>query len=270
MTTVWIICGAGRGVGKTHLAQRLCDILPNSVYAKCGHGKAKASKSASFFSTQAELASFIEACRDSYDHIVAESNALARRGKGDIIVFVDSVAGETDVRGDVERLRSAAQLRVHPGASLREWKRVLRGKLTDKGLREAICDALADQRRYLSKSGLAVRTKVWFTLDNLHVFGAGLARLLEGVERFGTLREAAQVAQMSYRYAWGLIKTAEKHLGKQLVLPRAGGVGGGRSALSPEGKHLLEVFSHVNKEVADYADRRFAAHYHKGAPDEKV
>ena len=46
---MWIICGAGRRVGKTHLARRLCRVLPRSVYAKPGHGPAGAAKSRNYF-----------------------------------------------------------------------------------------------------------------------------------------------------------------------------------------------------------------------------
>ena len=45
MSVVWVICGAGRHVGKTRVATRLCGELPNSVYAKQGHGRAKSGKS---------------------------------------------------------------------------------------------------------------------------------------------------------------------------------------------------------------------------------
>lgn len=265
---LWVICGAGRGVGKTHLAQRLCEVLPNSVYAKCGHGPPKAGKPANFFTTDQELASFIEQCTPSYDHIVVESNAWARRGQGDVLIFVDGMRGQTDVRTDVDLLRSQAHLWVYPGASVRDWQRVLRRKLPDKHLREAVCEILAEQKHYLGNSGLAARTKIWFEIDGMHILGTGVARLLEGVGRTGTLREAARAAGISYRHAWDMIKTAEKHLGKELILPHSGGIGGGQSALSAEGRHLLEVFRRVNREVADFADSRFAACYQEESPDE--
>ena len=118
------------------------------------------------------------------------------------------------------------------------------------------------------ESGLAVRTKVWLETDGMHAFGTGLARLLEGVARTGTLREAARAAHISYRHAWDMIKTAEKHLGKELILPRPGGIGGGQSALSAKGRHLLEVFRRVNREVADFADAQLAACNHEEPPDE--
>ncbi len=265
---LWVICGAGRGVGKTHLAQRLCEVLPDSVYAKCGHGQRQSGKPANFFNTGEDLAAFIEQCAGTYEHIVAESNGRARRGEGDIVIFVDGARRQTDVRSDVEVLRSQAHLWVGASASVHDWRRVLRRKLPDRGLCEAVCEVLAEQKRYLGDSKLMPRTKVWLEVDSMHAFGSGLAQLLEGVARTGTLREAARAAHISYRHAWDMIKRAEKHLGKELILTQPGGIGGGRSALAAGGRHLLEVFRRLNREVAAFADVRFAACQQEESPDE--
>ena len=267
MTTVWVVCGAGRGVGKTHLAQRLCEVLPEATYAKCGRGQAKSDRPANFFGTQKQLAAFIASARRSHGHIVIESNAWARSGEGDIVIYVDAIEGETNVRSDARALGAKSHLEVAKDATVGDWKTVLAGKLADAGLCEAVCGVLAEQRRYLERPHLAVRSKVWFVADDTHALGPGVARLLEGIERYGTLRGAAGAAQMSYRYAWGLIKAAEKQLDRRLVLPSPGGVGGGRSTLSAHGRHLLEVFRRVSSEVAEFADARFAAHYEKEPPD---
>jgi molybdate transport system regulatory protein len=103
-----------------------------------------------------------------------------------------------------------------------------------------------------------VRTKVWLTTDNRHAFGAGLARLLQNIERYGTLSRSAKETGMSYRHAWNLIKNAETHLEKQLIVKYPGGVGGGRSELSRDGRRLLNAFSHLTRDVARYADSRFS------------
>ena len=49
MSLIWTICGAGRGVGKTTLAMQLSEVLPDSTYTKCGHGKIKSDKPGKFF-----------------------------------------------------------------------------------------------------------------------------------------------------------------------------------------------------------------------------
>lgn len=265
----WVICGAGRGVGKTHLARGLCEILPNAASAKCGHGEEKPDGPGNYFTTQDKLSAFIEACRDSCDHVVVESNAMARGGTGDVIIFVDEIPGVTDVRDDVATLRANSHVAVGAGGSVRDWKKALRRRVPDRRLLEAVCDVLAEQKRHLSGASCAVRSKVWFTVGDMHVFGSGLAGLLENISRSGTLSRAAEDSGMSYRHAWNLLKNAEKHLGKRLILPQAGGVGGGRTSLSDEGRRLLEVFKRLNSEVAAFADSRFAALYGDGASDDE-
>jgi molybdate transport repressor ModE-like protein len=113
-----------------------------------------------------------------------------------------------------------------------------------------------------------VRTKVWFTIGNLHTFGAGLARLLEHIEQYGTLRRSARETGMSYRHAWNLVKNAEGHLRKRLIVKHPGGVGGGRSELSPDGRRLMEAFRRLNQDVARYADSRFCELLEKEAAHE--
>ncbi len=265
---LWVICGAGRGVGKTHLAQQLCEVLPNSIYAKCGHGQRQPEKPANFFTTEEDLTAFIGQCTGTYDHIVVESNRWARRGEGDIVILVDGTRRQADVRSDVDLLRSQAHLRVGASALVRQWRRVLRRKLPDRSLREAVCEVLAEQKRYLGDSELSARTKVWLEVDGMYAFGSGMAQLLEGVARTGTLREAARAAHISYRHAWDMIKRAEKHLGKELILRQTGGIGGGRSALAAGGRNLLEVFRRLNREVAAFADARFAACQQEESPDD--
>lgn len=266
MTTTWVICGAGRGVGKTHLAERLCEALPGAVYAKQGCGEPRPGKTPNFFASKEELASFVEEARGRHEHVVVESNSWARSGHGDVIIFVDGIPGKTEYRADADELRTKSHLRVIPGSSIHECKKVLRRKLADSPLREAVCDLLIQHKHFLGGSKPRVNTKVWLTVDGMHAFGSGVAKLLESVDRCGTLQEAARAVGMSYRRAWGLIKKAEKHLSIPLIVPRAGGAGGGGTTLSSEGRHLLETFQRLNQEVAALANERFAPPADEEAP----
>jgi FdhD protein len=157
MALTWVICGAGRGVGKTHLAQRLCEILPNAVYAKQGCGTKQPDKPANFFRTEAELASFVAARPDPCDHIVVESNERAREGQADIIIFIDGILGETDFRDDVDLLRSRSHLQVSSSAVIDDWKAVLCHKLAPGKLCAAVCEVLAEHRRHPSRLTPATR-----------------------------------------------------------------------------------------------------------------
>jgi FdhD protein len=157
MTLTWVICGAGRRVGKTHLAERLCEVLPNAVYGKQGHGAKKPGKPENLFHTDAELAAFIKSCPETCEHVVVESNELARQGRGDLIIFIDGIPGETDYRDDVDLLRSRSHLHVGSSAPIDDWKEILRDKLATGDLCDAVCEVLAEHRRHPSRLTPATR-----------------------------------------------------------------------------------------------------------------
>ena len=83
-------------------------------------------------------------------------------------------------------------------------------------------------------------TRITFLDDNGEkFFGEGPARLLRGVEEFGSLRSAAMSMEMAYTKALKLMKQAEAALGYPLITRTTGGKDGGGSILTPEGKHWL-------------------------------
>jgi len=258
MAVLWAICGAGRGVGKTHLALALCGALPDAVYVKLGGGPHNPNKPQNLVRAESDLQTFI-AAHSHLSHIVAEANALAARGKADITIYIDAADRRDDLRTDRDVLRRAAHIVVSPGCDTRRWKDVLKSKLNDSQLVERVFDILADQQRFVARGPVGVRTKVWLVSGGQRVFGSGLAALLAGIDRLGSLSQAARTAGISYRKAWNLIKEAETALGRRLVETRAGGVRGGGSVLSSGGRRLLEVFNALSQDVAAYADSRFAA-----------
>jgi len=156
MTLTWVICGAGRDVGKTHLALRLCRVLPRAVYAKHGTGTPRPDKPPHFFRSADELAAFVSSCAQQYEHVVVESNEWAREGRGDVIIFVEGASGMTNRRPDADRLRRAAHLHTGPEAVPENWRRVLQTKLPSQELCEAICTLLADQQRFTRRPTDAV------------------------------------------------------------------------------------------------------------------
>jgi len=261
MSLIWVICGAGRGVGKTTVALQLSEVLPDSIYVKCGHGKVKTDKPGKFFNNLTDLYSFIGSVKDLNKHIVIESNSMTRSNYGDIVIFIDGITGKTHFRNDTEQLQATANIKICLNATLSSWKKVLSAKINSKGICDAVCDLLLSQKRYLFGSKPTVRSKVWFEASGAHIFGSGLAGLLENVNRCGTLQDAAKALNMSYRYAWNLIRMAENHFGKVLINRHAGGQHGGSSQLSADGLHMLEVFIQLNEEVAVFTDKKFAELY---------
>lgn len=86
-------------------------------------------------------------------------------------------------------------------------------------------------------------TKIVFCDDeNEKFFGEGPCRLLQEVERTGSMNAAAAAQHMAYTKALKLLKNAEKALGFPLTNRTTGGRSGGGSTLTPEGKRWMERY----------------------------
>ncbi len=75
--------------------------------------------------------------------------------------------------------------------------------------------------------------------DGQKVFGPGIARLLEGIETHGSLRQSAAEMGMSYNKAWNIIKNSELQFEQPLIERKIGGVRGGGAVLTPFAQELL-------------------------------
>jgi tungstate transport system substrate-binding protein len=76
-----------------------------------------------------------------------------------------------------------------------------------------------------------------------------LCALLQKIDEAGSINRAAGDLKMSYRYGWGLIKTAEERLGAPLLTKRVGGATGGGASLTEEARRLLERYRQFRAEV---------------------
>ena len=141
---------------------------------------------------------------------------------------------------------------------------VLSEKLSSKRLAKRVFQVLLAQQQHIGGAQPEAGCKLWFEAGGQHVFGKGLARLFARIDELGTLQRAAAAEGMSYRYAWEMVRKAERHLGKSLLIRRTGGRGGGDSQLSPEGRRLLEAYQQLSQEVATFVDERFAELYQPG------
>jgi len=94
---------------------------------------------------------------------------------------------------------------------------------------------------------LTVKSKVWIEDENGDVvFGSGRMRILNEIEKHGSILAASKELHMSYRAVWGKIRATEKRLGQSLLRKRAGGARGGGSELTPLGKVLVERFRQLD------------------------
>jgi len=63
---------------------------------------------------------------------------------------------------------------------------------------------------------MKARCKMWLEEDD-HLFGDGVANLLESIDELGSISQAAAKLNISYRRAWGLIKKSESRMGIKLL-----------------------------------------------------
>ena len=72
-------------------------------------------------------------------------------------------------------------------------------------------------------------------MGDKRAFGPGVAELLEGVRRHGSLQGAARDMGMSYSKAWTVMRNAEEIWGFPLIRRYVGGQDGGRAGLAQHG-----------------------------------
>ncbi|RLC31395.1 MAG: ModE family transcriptional regulator [Deltaproteobacteria bacterium] len=98
-----------------------------------------------------------------------------------------------------------------------------------------------------------IRSKIW--IENKQekvVFGLGRYRILDAIQRLGSLNAAALELKMSYRAIWGRITATEDRLGKPLLIRDSRG-----SRLTPLGESLLKQFRRMRTIVEAEADEVF-------------
>ncbi len=104
---------------------------------------------------------------------------------------------------------------------------------------------------------MKVKFKIWIEQDGNVAFAEGRRMLLESVERLGSLNAAAKELGMSYRAAWGKIKTTEKTLGLKLLDVTTGGKGGGGAKLTNEARKLTSLYNNYINKMNLIAEREF-------------
>lgn len=73
-------------------------------------------------------------------------------------------------------------------------------------------------------------------------------QLLESIDETGSLAEAAQRMELSYRRAWGKVRDLENNLDMKLVESFAGGAGGGGSRLTSEGRDMIQRYKEFTRQ----------------------
>lgn len=90
--------------------------------------------------------------------------------------------------------------------------------------------------------------KIWLeTGEGENVFGDGKYRLLKAIDETGSLKAAMERLGLTYRKTWDNLKKIEQTLGFPVIESTRGGVEGGASTLTKEGKALVHAFEKFHK-----------------------
>src|SRR2546430_11910873 len=102
---------------------------------------------------------------------------------------------------------------------------------------------------------LVPRASVWFERSGTYLLGDAEVRLLEAIERAGSIKEAAKGAGMSYRTAWARIQQLERALGAAAVGARAGGPRGGASTPTPPARCAVKRHADLRRRGVEVGRR---------------
>ncbi len=103
---------------------------------------------------------------------------------------------------------------------------------------------------------IRIRSKIWLEVNGQPFLGGGRLRLLRAIAATGSINAASQQLGISYRKAWSQLQEMEKH-GIPLVEREKGGIGGGRSVITPQAQELLKNFDEVQQGLHQMIDDKF-------------
>jgi molybdate transport system regulatory protein len=81
-------------------------------------------------------------------------------------------------------------------------------------------------------------------------------RLLDAVDRIGSINRAAKDVGLSYKGAWEIIERANNLSPRMMVATAIGGRHGGGTRLTEAGRELLTVFRRLQEEHREFLDRQ--------------
>ena len=100
--------------------------------------------------------------------------------------------------------------------------------------------------------------KLWLSLKNDEgILGDGKWRLLNAIEKYGSISKAASNLGISYRKAWGDLRKVEELLGIPVIERHRGGQAGGSSVITEQGMNLIKAYSRFHNEFESFFQKSF-------------
>jgi len=91
--------------------------------------------------------------------------------------------------------------------------------------------------------------KVWLTGKKRYSIGDGGAKILEAINRCGSITRAAREAGVSYKYAWDQLSEIGKMVEHPILKTTKGGAKGGGAELTDTGRAVLREYKRLKRYV---------------------
>ena len=108
-----------------------------------------------------------------------------------------------------------------------------------------------------------IKSKFWIEVDGRPVFGRGKICLLEAIDKYGSINQAAKEINISYRKAWSYLNAIEERLGMKLIERQTGGKDGGGAVLTENAKTILKQYKDMESGLQKIVEGRFRKIFNK-------
>ncbi|MES2430252.1 MAG: ModE family transcriptional regulator [Bacteroidota bacterium] len=100
----------------------------------------------------------------------------------------------------------------------------------------------------LKKMPTAIKAegRIWIETSEGKLVGKGRIELMEKINEFGSIRQAAAAMKMSYRQAWQLIDEVNTRGKTPMVISQRGGKGGGQAIVTEKGHEVIALYKALN------------------------
>lgn len=171
----------------------------------------------------------------------------------DVALEICQYTGSNGLRGAIENSHyPIVRLEV-------EDEGVLQNISTQEQYKEVI------EQNFINGKGYPITASVLLRLSaHENFYGPGVNELLKKINDTGSIQEACTLMGMSYSKGRKMLKTIEQQLGYPAVTRWTGGIGGGGSVLTDEGKQLIETYETMKEELDDFARDLFVKYFGKG------
>jgi molybdate transport system regulatory protein len=103
-----------------------------------------------------------------------------------------------------------------------------------------------------------IKSRIWIESDEGILLGNGRVKLLKEIDNTGSLSKAAKNLGMSYKKAWNLIDSVNKHAEQEVVSKAIGGKDGGGTSLTEYGRKLIAHFEKMNADTIEFLNQNKA------------